>query len=80
VAAQPPAAEPPGPPRRRSTVREPAPFVIGSGEAPIAPPPPPSRSLEAREETATEADAEADSGQPRRTGWWSRRRMGGDKR
>jgi ribonuclease E len=80
LTAQPPEAEPPQPPRRRSTVREPAPFLIGSGEAPVAPPPPPSQPLETSAETATEADAEADSDQPRRTGWWSRRRMGGDKR
>jgi hypothetical protein len=52
-------------------VREPAPFVIGTGEAPVAtpqpsPPPEPSVDVEAPE----------DAGQPRRTGWWSRRIMG----
>jgi ribonuclease E len=59
-------------PRRRSTVREPAPFVIGSAEAPAVPPPP---------SVAAEPTAEApeDAGQPRRTGWWSRRLMGGNK-
>ncbi|MFL5314178.1 MAG: ribonuclease E/G [Microvirga sp.] len=61
------------PPRRRSTVREPAPFVIGSGEAPVAPPPPPSAPPQPSAEPPEEA------GQPRRTGWWSRRLMGGSK-
>jgi ribonuclease E len=60
-------------PRRRSTVREPAPFVVGTGEAPVAPqppsPPPP--------EPTVEVEAPEDAGQPRRTGWWSRRLMGG---
>ncbi|MFL5101238.1 MAG: Rne/Rng family ribonuclease [Xanthobacteraceae bacterium] len=61
------------PPRRRSTVREPAPFVIGSGEAPVAPPPPPSAPPQPSAEPPEEAE------QPRRTGWWSRRLMGGSK-
>jgi ribonuclease E len=60
-------------PRRRSTVREPAPFVIGSGDAPAVPPPPPSVPAE------PSAEAPEDAGQPRRTGWWSRRLMGGNK-
>ena len=62
-------------PRRRSTVREPAPFVVGSAEAPVAPPPPPSPSAE----PTVEVQAPEDAGQPRRTGWWSRRLMGGNK-
>jgi hypothetical protein len=54
-------------------VREPAPFVVGTGEAPVAPqppsPPPP--------EPTVEVEAPEDAGQPRRTGLWSRRLMGG---
>jgi ribonuclease E len=59
-------------PRRRSTVREPAPFVVGTGEAPV-PPAPPSPAPEPGAEVET---PEEDVGQPRRTGWWSRRIMG----
>jgi ribonuclease E len=64
------------PPRRRSTVREPAPFVIGSGDAPVTPvlvPPPPSPSA------SVEADNAEQSAQPRRTGWWAKRLLGGQK-
>jgi ribonuclease E len=71
---QPPEAEAP---RRRSTVREPAPFVIGSGEAPVASPPASTPQAGAPIESGPEAPEEAD--QPRRTGWWSRRSMA-DKR
>src|SRR5262249_51533194 len=70
-----PAAEPP---RRRSTVREPAPFVIGSGEAPVAVPTPRASLPEEPPTPIDPGAAEADSG-PRRTGWWSRRLMGGNK-
>ncbi len=71
---QPPDAEAP---RRRSTVREPAPFVIGSGEAPVASPPASTPQASAPIESVPEVPEEA--GQPRRTGWWSRRSMA-DKR
>ncbi len=71
---QPPDAEAP---RRRSTVREPAPFVIGSGEAPVASPPASTPQASAPIESVPEMPEEA--GQPRRTGWWSRRSMA-DKR
>ena len=74
VAAAPAKSEPP---RRRSTVREPAP-VAGSGSAPapaltqlipsspdVAPPAPP-----AADETTSEPAA------PRRAGWWAKRVLG----
>ncbi len=62
------------PPRRRSTVREPAPFS-SSGEtgAPMPPstlPPPPTPIV-----TSNESNEPA---QPKR-GWWGRRLLGGDK-
>jgi ribonuclease E len=66
-------------PRRRSTVREPAPLYFGDrpaeAEAPASVPPQPTP------EPAAPAPEPADSaapGQPRRTGWWSRR-FAGDK-
>jgi ribonuclease E len=57
-------------PRRRSTVREPAPFAVSTAEAPVPPPPTPSP------EPSVEVEAPEDVAQPRRTGWWSRRIMG----
>ncbi len=54
------------PPRRRSTVREPAPFgVEGASPSPTLPPPTPVVSSTAREETGT----------PKR-GWWGKRILG----
>jgi ribonuclease E len=68
---QPPDHEPA---RRRSTVREPAPFAIGSGEGSVAPrPPAPSVPTESI------AEQPEDAQQPRRTGWWSRRLVGDGK-
>jgi ribonuclease E len=63
----------PEPPRRRSTIREPAPVFGEQGTAPApspqpAPPPPPAMP-EAEANVATSAD----DGKPRRSGWWSRR-------
>jgi len=71
---EPPAAPPSespapeqAPPRRRSTVREPAPiFDAGSGEIAPPPPPPPPAPVATESEDAT-------SDKPRRAGWWSRR-------
>jgi len=62
------------PPRRRSTVREPAPAAGGNVAAPPAPPQsaPPATSPA----TAEPSEGE-DAGRPRRTGWWSRRIAGG---
>jgi ribonuclease E len=66
--AAPPQAEP-EPPRRRSTIREPAPIaVVGApppAPVPSAPPPEPIVSSTAGEET----------GQPKR-GWWAKRLLG----
>ena len=59
------------PPRRRSTVREPAP--VFSSSAPVVtpmPPPPPAPIV-----TST---AEADASKPKRSGWWAKRLLGGD--
>jgi ribonuclease E len=74
-----PPSEPPAPelPRRRSTVREPAAFRIGSGEAPVALPPAAAPAAAPEVEIVTPAPEAA--GQPRRTGWWARRLLGGDK-
>ena len=77
AAAPPQAAAPHAeePPRRRSTVREPA-LIPGNQEAsqpaPTQPPPP------APQPVITELLGEsADTSQPRRSGWWSRRIAGG---
>jgi ribonuclease E len=75
AAAAEPAASPADTHRRRSTVREPAPFLIGSGEAPVAAPAPqPMPAAEPSVESAQDKSDEA--GQPRRTGWWARRLIG----
>jgi ribonuclease E len=70
------AAEPPAPaepPRRRSTVREPAPSVSGPKTA--APPPaPPTPSPQP---VLIEAGESEPADKPRRSGWWSRRIAGG---
>ena len=77
--APPPAAEAPAEsPRRRSTVREPAP-VFGAGaapplETPPAPPPNPPPAV-----TTSVPDATESENRPRRTGWWAKRLLGGDK-
>jgi ribonuclease E len=83
-----PAPEPPAasePPRRRSTVREPVPFITDEGPAsyvaPSAPPaepqsPPVSPRLDPVPPIAEEQPQD-DAGKPRRTGWWSKRVLGG---
>jgi ribonuclease E len=68
-----PAAEP-EPPRRRSTVREPAPMT-GSGDA--GAPVPPSTSASDSAPTISEINEGEDAARPRRSGWWSRRSAGG---
>jgi ribonuclease E len=78
-AAAPPAlpaepAAPPEPPRRRSTVREPAPVLGLSGSADVAPPPSPPRAEPTP--VITESSAGDDASKPRRTGWWAKRLMG----
>jgi len=69
----PPQAEPETP-RRRSTVREPAP--VFSGHAAETPPPPlaPAASEEA---VAAGSNGGEDANKPRRTGWWAKRFLGG---
>jgi hypothetical protein len=67
------ASEPEPPPRRRSTVREPAPVGAG-GEpnvAPVTSMPPQPVELPQPAVSSTSESESADK--PRRTGWWSRR-------
>jgi ribonuclease E len=82
---EPPRAEP-EPQRRRSTVREPAPFFGGdrraesaaSEPAPPAPAHEPVGSSQSPEPAAPNTAPEsAEPNQPRKTGWWSRRFAGG---
>jgi len=75
----PPPSFEPEQPRRRSTVREPAPS-FGEG-APVAMPMPmPSPQPVPMPAPIVTAPAEADdAGKPRRTGWWAKRLLGGDK-
>jgi ribonuclease E len=72
-AAPPPPAEPP---RRRSTVREPAPVFGGSSSiaTPMPAPEPPATPA-----STIDAAAAEDTSKPRRTGWWAKRLLGGDK-
>ena len=66
-------ANPPEPPRRRSTVREPAPIVNADAPQPAPVPqssPPPQTVI-------TEVDDGENTDKPRRSGWWSRRFAGG---
>jgi ribonuclease E len=82
VAAEPPPAKEPAPAkepsRRRSTVREPAPFVIGGNAAP--PPPAPVPAAAAHHPVPAEAEAEAApqaaAATTRRAGWWAKRMFG----
>ncbi len=81
AASQPAAEAPAEPPRRRSTVREPAPvFAAGASPAPVTPPaspPPPSDPAPAT--AAPPDDTAAGDSKPRRTGWWAKRLLGGDQ-
>jgi ribonuclease E len=62
-------------PRRRSTVREPAPMTaaseISSQPTPIQPP------ATAQQPVVTEIGESETADRPRRSGWWSRRFAGG---
>jgi ribonuclease E len=73
LAAQ-PAVEPP---RRRSTVREPAP-VFGESAPVVTPMPTPQPATPPAMIVTSTAETE-DAAKPRRTGWWARRMLGGDK-
>ena len=72
--AAPPAAEPQ---RRRSTVREPAP-VFGEGAPVVTPMPAPQPPTPPATIVTSTAESE-DESKPRRTGWWAKRMLGGDK-
>ncbi len=73
AAAETPVAEPP---RRRSTVREPAPQAFGSDESIPAPAFAPAiPTVEPVVSSPTESESES-SDRPRRSGWWSRRVLG----
>jgi ribonuclease E len=71
MAASPAPSAPSEPPRRRSTVREPAP-VFGDG-APTAIPAAPPPAEPAPIVTSAAGD---DADKPRRTGWWAKRILG----
>jgi ribonuclease E len=77
------AAAKPESPRRRSTVREPAPFLVSGGSiAPgAAPEPQPAPEVVAssgEDEPAAppSSDAAETAPQPRRAGWWAKRMLG----
>jgi ribonuclease E len=72
--------EPPKPesPRRRSTVREPAPHLVGSAAAAPQPAPGVDAAVVDVEPTAPPQPAQppAASATPRRAGWWAKRMLG----
>ena len=77
VSSEPAADEPP---RRRSTVREPAPIVSDDAAPSYLPPiaPQPVAPAAAPAETPqAQAQPQEDDGKPRRTGWWAKRMLGG---
>ncbi|MGA3310400.1 MAG: Rne/Rng family ribonuclease [Xanthobacteraceae bacterium] len=76
AAAPPPPPAEPKPPRRRSTVREPAP-IVGSNESAQPAPAPTPPSPPAAPPVITELSESEDAERPRRSGWWSRRSAGG---
>ena len=60
-------------PKRRSTVREPAPsFTSGRGFTPPQEPTPPAHEPP----PASAEDSSGDEGKPRKTGWWAKRMFG----
>jgi ribonuclease E len=72
VASAPPQPIAAEPPRRRSTVREPAPVFTGSAPVvtPMPAPPPPAPTVI--------STAETDASKPKKSGWWAKRLLGGD--
>ena len=79
AASAPTAPEPTAPPpRRRSTVREPAPFLAGGGSAPAAETAAPApMAVEPAPAPSTPAEPpSAEPGAPRRVGWWGKKLFG----
>jgi ribonuclease E len=83
VAAEPAVAPKPDKsesPRRRSTVREPAPFLVSGGSAAPSAPAPHQAAAEIisaeAEPAAPPAAASEPVPQPRRAGWWAKRMLG----
>lgn len=76
-AAPTPQSEAAAPPRRRSTVRE-APPSFSSSEPVVTPMPAPPPASPAPASAAETVPAD-DANKPRRTGWWAKRLLGGDK-
>jgi ribonuclease E len=68
ASSAPQAAEPP--PRRRSTVREPAPVFGDAAPAPMPAVTPPPEAM------PVVTSAGDDASKPRRTGWWAKRLLG----
>jgi ribonuclease E len=71
------------PPRRRSTVREPAPVAFDDGASPltesgtpVASAPVPAAPEPDKQPPQAEQPQE-DAAKPRRTGWWAKRMLGG---
>jgi ribonuclease E len=77
ASSAPAAAEPAArPPRRRSTVREPAPFLVGGTSAPAAEAPAPVHEVAAEPTPAQStptAPPSSEPSAPRRAGWWGKR-------
>ena len=66
-------------PRRRSTIREPAPSIgVASFDAAPVPSPAPTPTIVISHEPppAAPLEEQSDAGKPRRTGWWARRFAG----
>ncbi len=63
------------PPRRRSTVREPAPVASGNGDVTSSASAPATPSVP--QPVVTEIGEAEETNRPRRSGWWSRRLLGG---
>jgi len=62
------------PPRRRSTVREPAPQALRDDAS--SPPPSITPSVPSVEPVVSSPAESDDSDRPRRSGWWSKRVLG----
>jgi ribonuclease E len=73
-----PAPAAPEPPRRRSTVREPAPVFSGESAPVVMPMPAPQPAPMPAPILSSSAETN-DANKPRRTGWWAKRLLGGDK-